>query len=54
VAPACPYAAELAQELLQARGGQAGAESRGPGHHGDLMTAVALAVWWQRLSGLGR
>ena len=27
-----------------------GAESRGAGHHGDLMTAVALAVWWQGLS----
>ena len=26
-------------------------EARGPGHHGDLMTAVALALWWQ---GIGR
>jgi hypothetical protein len=22
-------------------------EARGPGHHGDLMTAMALAVWGQ-------
>ena len=50
VAEGCPYRAELAQELLQARGGPFGAESRGPGHHGDLMTAVALAVWWQGLT----
>ena len=46
----CPYGAALAQELLQERGGPS-AESRGAGHHGDLMTAVALAVWW---SGLAR
>src|SRR4051794_26699777 len=46
--PLC--AAELARELLAARGGASGAESRGAGHHGDLMTAVALAVWWQGLA----
>ena len=50
VAEGCPYRAELAQELLAARGGPSGAESRGAGHHGDLMTAVALAVWWQGLA----
>ena len=53
VAEGCPYAAELAQELLAARGGPSGAESRGAGHHGDLMTAVALAVWWQGLALAG-
>ena len=52
VAEGCPYRAELAQELLAARGGPSGAESRGAGHHGDLMTAVALAVWWQGLARL--
>ena len=31
-------------------GGPSGAESKGAGHHGDLMTAVALAVWWQGLT----
>jgi hypothetical protein len=25
-------------------------EARGPGHHGDLMTAVALAVWGRQLA----
>src|SRR4051812_23663695 len=50
VAEGCPYRAELAQELLAARGGPSGAESRGAGHHGDLMTAVALAVWWRGLA----
>ena len=53
VAEGCPYAGELAQELLQARGGPSGAESRGKGHHGDLMTAVALAVWGAGLAGAG-
>lgn len=46
VAKGCPYAAELAQELLEARGGPSGAESRGAGHHGDLVTAVSLCLWW--------
>ena len=50
VAEGYPYRAELARELPQARGGPSGAESRGAGHHGDLMTAVALAVWWQGLA----
>ena len=50
VAEGCPYRAELARELRAARGGPSGAESRGAGHHGDLMTAVALAVWWQGLA----
>ena len=49
VGEGCPYRDELAQEVLAARGGPSGAESRGAGHHGDLMTAVALAVWWQGL-----
>jgi|SRR5690349_3815833 len=47
VAPACPHAAELADELLQARGGPSGAESRGAGRHGDLLVVVSLALWWQ-------
>ena len=47
VAEGLAYGPALAQELLAARGGPSGAESRGAGHHGDLMTAVALAVWWQ-------
>jgi len=47
VAEGCPYAGELARELLAARGGPSGAESRGAGHHGDLVTAMALAMWWQ-------
>lgn len=47
VAEGCPFRLDLAAELLQARSGPSGAESRGPGHHGDLMTAVALALWWQ-------
>ena len=34
------------------RGGPSGAESRGTGRYGDLMTAVALAVWWQGMSRL--
>jgi hypothetical protein len=25
-------------------------EARGPGHHGDLMTALALALWGQSLA----
>jgi hypothetical protein len=50
VAEACPYAAELARELLQARGGPSGAESRGTGHHGDLLVAISLALWWQGLA----
>jgi hypothetical protein len=50
VAEGCPYRAELAAELLAARGGASGAESRGKGHHGALMTAVALAVWWRGLA----
>ena len=50
VAEGCPYRAELAQELLQARGGPAEAESRGAGHHGDLMVAVSLCLWWQGLT----
>jgi hypothetical protein len=35
-------AARLTCELLQARGGPSGAERRGAGHHGDLMTAVRV------------
>ncbi len=53
VAENCPYAAALVRELLAARGGPSGAESRGKGHHGDLMTAVALAVWGAGLAGAG-
>ena len=49
VAEGCPYRAELAAELLAARGGPSGAESRGAGHHGDLMTAAVLALWWYGL-----
>ena len=52
VAEGCPHAAELARELLAARGGPSYVASRGPGHHGDLMTAVALAVWWRGMAGL--
>jgi hypothetical protein len=50
VAEGCPCRAKLVQELLAARGGPSGAEGRGAGHHGGLMTAVALAVWWQGLT----
>ena len=52
VAEGCPYAAELAQELLAARGGPSGAESRGVGHHGDLVTAVSLCLWWSMTARL--
>jgi hypothetical protein len=48
----CSYVAELAQELLQAGGGPGGAGEQGADHHGDLMTAVALAVWWQGVARL--
>ena len=34
----------------QLAAGSSGAESRGAGHRGNLMTAVALAVWWQALA----
>jgi hypothetical protein len=47
VASGLAYGPALAAELLAARGGPSYVASRGPGHHGDLMTAVALAVWWQ-------
>ena len=52
VAEGLTYGPALAGELLQARGGASGAESRGAGHHGDLMTAVALCLWWQGLARL--
>ena len=53
VAEGLAHGPSLAAELLQARGGPSGAESRGRGHHGDLATAVALALWWQATCRLG-
>jgi hypothetical protein len=43
------FGTALLQELRTAREGAIGrqVEAREPGHHGDLMTAVALAVWGQ-------
>lgn len=54
VAPGLPGGAGLLAELLAARGGDGGGaiEARGPGHHGDLMTAVALALWWRAIGRL--
>jgi hypothetical protein len=52
VAEGCPYRAELAQELLAARGGPSYVASRGPGHHGDLACAVSLCLWGQEMARL--
>src|SRR4051812_34482198 len=49
----CPGGEALAGELLAVRGGPTGGESRGAGHHDDLMTAVALALWAQALMRQG-
>jgi hypothetical protein len=42
-----PFAPELLQGLLTTREIGIGrqVEARGLGHHGDLMTAVVLAMW---------
>lgn len=49
VASGLAFGPGLLQELQAARerasGGARQVEARGPGHHGDLMTAVALALW---------
>jgi hypothetical protein len=50
VAEGLAYSSELAQELLAARGSAFGVQSRGAGHHGDLMVAVSLCLWWQGLT----
>ena len=52
VAEGCPYRAELERELLAARGGPAGAESRTRDAHGGLTVAVSLCLWWQALARL--
>jgi hypothetical protein len=54
VAARLPFGPELFQELLAARKMGIGrqVEARGPGHHGDLTTAVALAVWGQSLASI--
>jgi hypothetical protein len=47
-----PFGPELLQELLTAREKASArqVEVRWLGHHGDLMPAVALAVWGSRRS----
>jgi len=52
VAEGCPYRAELERELLAARSGPAGAESRTRDAHGGLTVAVSLCLWWQGLARL--
>ena len=49
VAAGLSFGPELLQELRTARERGIGrqVEARGAGHHGDLMPAVALAVWGQ-------
>jgi hypothetical protein len=47
----CPGSESLAGELLAVRrsGVAAQLEARGPDHHGDLLVAIALAMWGQAL-----
>jgi hypothetical protein len=47
VARGCPESESLAGELLRARrsGTSGKVVSEGPGHHGDLLVAIALALW---------
>jgi len=52
VARPMPYAEELLAELAAMRDADGKVESRGQGHHGDLATAVALAVFGQGLASL--
>jgi hypothetical protein len=59
VARGCPAAAELLAELAAYRKrrdgrGRIRVEARGPDHHGDLATAVALALFAQGLARAGR
>jgi hypothetical protein len=54
VAP-CPHAAALVDELAALRQQGTGAiQGRGAGHHADMATAVALALWVQGLEAVGR
>jgi hypothetical protein len=52
VARGCPDATALAGELraLRRRGATAATEARGSGHHGDLVVAIALALWVEGVS----
>jgi hypothetical protein len=51
VARGCPGSESLAHELLAARrsGVAAQLEAKGSDHHGDLLVAIALAMWGQAL-----